>query len=461
MDGAVDSHANNDEASHVGDDTESVDSNRTQEVGTEGLLRRAEDYRERKITLGGQPTRPIAEYSKELEQSRLVLMPEPAGPRSNKWRTPDEEYYHHYCLMESSHFHQEFMSWQSFVRWFRRTWAEQNGAAGVSLPTPPPILEMEPLDLHTQYLGFILLCRKEDEKENSDLRSWNFDTYEDFLEHIAAVEKQVARMRAQRALEENDRFRERLGYCARVLADGGLGSLSGLQEQLQIVADELAEMRARRARKHQSSGDSPLAEFLQQPAAGPEPEPQLKGTKRKRKHEEEVSGPGLNIGSPGVNLQDGMFSTPKRTKRGGFKVELKHGITEKRSAKKPRSKIIAKTQDDGAGHSISGPKQAAVEAKREVKSHQKRRARPTKQSRSDPILDKIAQDKTKSGQRRRGGPRDKDELLAQESHVSITASGRRGAKKKATAATVQSKVASVSGHRRSVRIAEKAKKGIS
>lgn len=45
---------NHDEKAQNGDDTESVDSDRTQEGGTEGLLRRAEDYRERKITLGGK-----------------------------------------------------------------------------------------------------------------------------------------------------------------------------------------------------------------------------------------------------------------------------------------------------------------------------------------------------------------------------------------------------------------------
>lgn len=222
---------NRDGKAQDGDDTESVNSDRTQEVGTEGLLRRAEDYRERKVELGGKPTRSLAEYSKELEQSRLILMPEPPGPRPKHWKTPDEEYYYNYCRMESFYFSLELMGWESSLKWFRRKWAEQNEALGNSLPPPPPVLEMDSLDLHTQYLGFILLRRKENEGPDSDFRRWIFETYEEFLDHILVVEQQVAQMCEAQGPDDDIRFKQRLGYCAPALAELGLGDSPGFQEQ--------------------------------------------------------------------------------------------------------------------------------------------------------------------------------------------------------------------------------------
>lgn len=121
-------------------DAESEDSNITQGIGPEGLLRLAEDYRERKITLSGIPTRQIAEYSKELEQTRLLPMCKGKDPSKD-----DEEYCSHYCFMERNYSCKELHAWESFLRQVRRDWAKRNGAAGGSIDPPPPLSEMDSL----------------------------------------------------------------------------------------------------------------------------------------------------------------------------------------------------------------------------------------------------------------------------------------------------------------------------
>lgn len=452
---AVGEDMNHNEKAQDGDDTESVDSDRTQEVGTEGLIRRAEDYRERKMELGGKPTRDVAEYSKELEQSRITLMPEPPGPRPKNWKSPDEVYYHHYCSTESTYFHHELMGWQSFLRWFRRKWAEQNEALGNSLPPPPPVLEIDPLDLHTQYLGFILLCRKDDEITNSPLPGWNFDTYEDFLEHIVAVEKQVAQMREAQGPDDDVRFKQRLGHCAPALAELGLGDDSGFQEQLKVVTEELAGMHARRAQRQKSSGAFPFAAFLQQAADTLGSEPKPNEPTRKRKHEGGAPEVDAIASTSNADVQDGRAPASKKTKRGRFKIEQHSDETTKPTPTKPRVNTSAKTHDNKAQHEPSNSKANVVETKRIVKPSQKRRGRPSKQHKVSSASDAAVQDKTKSKNKHQGGNTPK----VQRSSVAEKADDRQTPKKKAAIAKVQKSKTKVSdsGYRRSARIAEKAK----
>lgn len=452
---AVDRDMNQDEEARNGHDAESVDSDRTQEVGTEGLLRRAEDYRERKIELGGKPTRSIAEYSKELEQSRLKLMPEPPGPRPEHWKTPDEEYYYNYCLMESLYFSQELMGWESFLKWFRRKWAEQNEASGNSLPPPPPVLDMDSFDLHTQYLGFILLRRKENEEGGSDFRRWIFDSYEEFLHHIVAVVQQVAQMRTAQGPDDDVRFKQRLGHCAPALAELGLRDNSGFQEQLEIVADDLARIQAWRAQRQKSLGAVPFAGFLQQAANNPEPEPQSNEPTRKRKHE--GGAPEVDaIASPSnVDAQDGRAPASTKTKRPRSKIEQHSDETTNSTPTNPRVYTSAKTQDNKAQHEPSNPKANVVETKRNVKPSQKRRGRPSKQPKVSSASDAAVQDKTKSKNKHQRGNTPK----VQKSSVTEKADDRQTPKKKAAIAKVQKSKTKVSdsGYRRSARIAEKAK----
>lgn len=442
------SHDHDKELSDAEDaeDAESMHSSSTQELGPEGLLRQAEDHREHIIELGGKPTRQIAEYSREVEEKRILLMPR--GPSSR--RTADEEYYRHYCFMEMCFFNEELMAWQSFMKWFRRKWAQQNDAAGGSLPPPPPVLEIDPLDLQTQYLGFMLLCRKEDEKEQPIVRSWNFKSYERFIEHIAAVERLVAELREKQGPEDDARFQERLGYCAKVLTNWGLGDPAGFQEQLGIVAKELAQMQAQRAHMSQFSGAGPLAGFFQQAADSPEPETQLGETNRKRSHVDKASGPGSAPKSTKAEIQDDIAPAPKRAKCGGSKVEPSQTTTAKPSPKKPRGRASTKRNDEEVEykHLTSGREPG-----------QKRTGRSPKQAQPAPALDTYMQDKTKSNPKPRGGPRDNPQLLAQEPDVSAKAIGSQSAKKNKRVDKEQkkTKAPSGSGRRRSARIAEKAK----
>lgn len=428
------------------EDAESIHSNTTQELGAEGLLRHAEDYRERITELGGKPTRPIAEYSREFEETRLHFILLGPSPRM----TIDEEYYRHYCFMERNHFDQELMAWQSFMKWFRRKWVQQNEAAGGSLPPPPPVLEIDPLDLHTQYLGFMLLCRKEDEKENSSNRNWNFESYEGFLEHITAVEKQVAEMREKQGPEDDARFQERLGYCGKVLTDWGLGHPAGFQEQLGIVAKDLASIQSRRI-QNKAADAAQVPGFLQQVADNPEPD--TNGSSRKRAREDEALETGPAFTSTKTQSNDDTILAPKRTKRGGPKDKLGHAVTSKQSSKKPGGEISGKTHDDEANHE-------AEEAKEEVKPDRKWRGRPPKPSQPTSALETDAQGRPTPSQKRRGGPRDKTQLPAQQMDIVAKAKDRQSAKKKATVGRVQkhAKTLPDSSPRRSPRLAEKAKK---
>lgn len=450
------SHDHNKESPDVGDagdaeDAESVRSDSTIDIGPEGLLRQAEDHREHIIELGGIPTRPIAEYSRELEERRLILMPRTHSSTT----TADEAYYRHYCFREMCFFNEELMAWESFMKWFRRKWAQQNDAVGGSLPPPPPVLEIDPLDLHTQYLGFMLLCRKEDEKEQPIVRKWNFNSYGRFIEHITAVEMQVAEMREKEGPEDDARFQERLGHCAKVLTKWGLGDPAGFQEQLGIVARELADMQDRSA---QTSGGVPCATFFQQAADSPEPETQLNETKRKRTHADEASGPGPAPKSTKAEVQGDIAPAQKRAKHRDSQVERTHTATAKPSPKKPRGRSSTKRHDEEVEHKHSTSGREPGDAKGDIKPDQKRRGRPPKQTQPAPALDTDTQDKTKSNPKRRGGPRDNLQLLAQEPDVSAQAVGSQSDKTRIRVDKKQKKTKALpsNGRRRSARIVGKA-----
>lgn len=129
-----------DAADAGGDDAESVDSNVTTMPLPESLLRDAEDVRQRKIRLAGKPTRPIREYSKELELKRPVI-----------WSSSpmDLQFYREYALNERRYFDYEVTAWGSFVRHIRFTWQKDNDLAGGTFPPSPPLLEIDLLELHT------------------------------------------------------------------------------------------------------------------------------------------------------------------------------------------------------------------------------------------------------------------------------------------------------------------------
>lgn len=433
----ADNHAHNQEPPDA-DDTESIDSDKTIDIGPEGLLRQAEDYRHRIIELGGRPTRPIAEYDKEVEEKRVMLMARTEHSRL----TFDEEYYRHYCSMEMSFFHDELKAWQSFMKWFRRKWVQQNEAAGGTLPPPPPIAEFDCLNLQIQYLGFLLICRKEVEGANFVERRWNFQSYEDFLEHIVAVERHVAKLRQDQGPEDNESYKERLGHCAIVLTKWGLGDPAGFQEHTRSVKTELAAMKAS---KDRSSGSSAL-KFLQQPPTDPSSEPKLNGSKRKRQEEVETHEPDST-----AKLQSFGSRSEKRRKRDVVDVELHGTVSAKHSPRRPREKTSGQTQDNATQHKLEKSKHGAADLQREIKSSPKERGRPRKQSRSSPLLGQTVQGRKQSSQKGRKRILDS----------SGSAKAQDGESKKRPAvigARNEKKVAVGSGLRRSARIAARVKK---
>lgn len=435
----VDNHDHSQEQPDA-EDTESIDSDRTIDVGPEGLLRQAEDYRQRIIELGGRPTRPIADYSKEVEQKRVILMPRTEHSRM----TFDEEYYRHYCSMESSFFHDELKAWQSFLKWFRRKWVQQNEAAGGSLPPPPPVAEIDSLELHTQYLGFLLICRKEVEEADSVLRRWNFQSYENFLEHIVAVERHVANLRQERGPEDNGRSQGRPGHCASVLSKWGLGDLAGFQEHMRSVTTELAAMQAP---KDRSSGFSAL-KFLQQPPANPNLKPQLNEDKRKRQKETETPEPDSTAKSQNLDSR----SEKRRRKRDVVDIELHETVSANHSPKGPRKKTSGQTQHSAAQHKIAKMKHGTAESEREMTSSPKERGRPRNQTTFPPTLGLAAQGNTKSSQKERR------KFLDSSGSAKAQDGESKGKRPAVIGARNNKKVASGSGLRRSARIAEQLKK---
>lgn len=405
------------------EDAESVDSNITQEIGTEGLLRHAADYRDRKITIGGLPTRSIAGYSKEKEQKRLLL----SDPRMD----PDKEYYRNYCRMERDHFYQELMAWESFLRWIRRDWAERNKAAGGSIPPPPPVHEMDPLALHLQYLGFLLLIRKEGEDLDADahIRQWHFHSYFHLLEHIAAVESQVVDLRKKKGLKDDARF----------------------EEQLRIVQEQLGGYQARQGQ--QDSGPPPSIFFKGRNSAGsPEPvETEAKGSTRKRKSCEESPELEQKHVVPEVGLQDHTAPAPKRRKRSGPESGLASNAATALAHKLPRGKEIsskrgkakADTQDDETEDERPEP------AHDTENTRGKRKGRPFKQSQSAPTLDTTRRGEVKTSQKRRGRPSGKVQRPPAQS--------AKGEVKKRTKQHTNKTAPAATGVRRSGRIAAQQK----
>lgn len=93
------------------DDAESIDSSATRMPSNKEFLRDAEEFRQRKIRLGGKPTRPIEEFSRERILGRYIW-----------YRSPtDEEFEHHYAGDEAGYFRDELTAWEAFVRSIRST----------------------------------------------------------------------------------------------------------------------------------------------------------------------------------------------------------------------------------------------------------------------------------------------------------------------------------------------------
>ncbi|KAG6354317.1 hypothetical protein INS49_004922 [Diaporthe citri] len=190
---------------------ESDDSNVTQEEPVETILAEAEAARQQKMRLGCRPTRSIKKYDPEDvnlipmadNHPRAKLYPGPIRPAPQRTVPWDETLYRTCCADERMHFCSELLAWDSFLRSIRRDWIRRDEAAEDTIPPPPPVLEWDPLDLHTRYLVFLKQTRTDDENDDNYftvLSRFNFWPYHLFVDHVEAVERQVAEIRKERGL---------------------------------------------------------------------------------------------------------------------------------------------------------------------------------------------------------------------------------------------------------------------
>lgn len=194
---------------HAADESaaESDDSTSTRAATVEEFWDAIKYQRERKIVLGGTPSRPVKEYRKEdvpLAPLNYVPPPDLEGlippPRDHS----DEEYYNVYLVLESSYWVAELRAWEAFLWRKRRNWEKRNEAAGGTVPPPPPITEHDQLELHTDYLEYVRARVRERENDTDysyGPSGWFFMQKFELREHLEAVERQVAEMRRERGLD--------------------------------------------------------------------------------------------------------------------------------------------------------------------------------------------------------------------------------------------------------------------
>lgn len=385
------------------DDAQSVDSSKTVKMTGERELAKAEEYRKTKISLGGKPTRPIQEYSKEREQQRPII----------RYHVPtDEEWFCSHGLNESDYFYYELTAWQAFFENIMYSWQAENKRAGGTLPPPSPIYDAEPVELHTRYLVYLLHRRKEAFKDK--YRAWYFPSYENFVEHIAAVRKQLADL-----CEERGREPEETPF---------------MQEQLKIVEEQLANYRQqaqqpmqqslpdhffRRGNKAQvayNAANSGLVETQptsskqkrarDQDTAEPEPGPSSKSAKKhEREHSSSSPAPkrrrqGARSGR--LKSTSGAKPSPKPTRGKGHHKELEEAQLAPKTAQKRRGRPRKQAEQQ------PGPAADAPTPGKPGKAAAKRRGGPPKAANAVPAPPSTAQgEATQSGQKRRGRLRGK------------------------------------------------------
>lgn len=426
-------------------DAESNASRITIEEPSEHILQGARALRDRISMLGGKPTRPIAEYSRERVASYLWVMPSDPGNPYHK--THDEVYYRHYLGKERGHFCSELKAWESFLRWLRRKWVERNEAAGGSLPPLAPVLEMDPVFLHSEYLRYLLIISNELEEDEAAGREflawyWHFDTRQEFLEHVTSIASQVSALREERGLGHEPIFQD----------------LPGPREQLRLVPEKLQTV-IENTVIIRPGGNNEFAHLFQPGSASPPPGESShhhNGRKRTREDANNVD-PAVTSSTSGGN-QDDNAPAAKRSKREVGKRAAKAGNSPETSPKKPRGrpvkprrgKATAKPAPVEAEDPVLEPAPGSRKAEPEAAAAPKRRGRPSKKSQSASAPDTTTLRGVTPGQKQRGRPKREAPLPAQ---------GRRGAKqrieKKAAAARKTKQTTAeppVTGLRRSARI---------
>lgn len=182
-------------AAQAPDADSDVDSNATKEWTAEGCLQEIHELRERKLSLCGRLSRPIKEYCREDVVSRLH------PPRPGMFDDIEESYYNTYLDWEHTYWHHEVRAWEGLLKRIQRDWEKRNDAAGGTVPPPPPLREMDPLELHTEYLELVQ-SRLEAATSRGGGKvkgnGWFFHSYRILVEHYEAMKRVVEEMRNER-----------------------------------------------------------------------------------------------------------------------------------------------------------------------------------------------------------------------------------------------------------------------
>lgn len=188
-------------------DASDAESDETRAPTEEDAWTAIRQRRERKIALGGAPSRPIKQYRRE----DVPLAPLSHGPPPDlesivlpPRELTEEDYHGLYLGLEAQYWLGEVLAWEAFLRRKQRDWEKRNEAAGGTVPPPPPITETDPLELHTEYLEYVRqrVREREDDPDRRYIPSgWYFGRKFELLEHLGAVERQVADIRRERGLD--------------------------------------------------------------------------------------------------------------------------------------------------------------------------------------------------------------------------------------------------------------------
>lgn len=124
-------------------------------------------------------------------------------PPRHVYDDPDEPYRTTYLLTEVRYWRGELRAWKPLLARIQRDWQKRNDAAGGTVAPPLPVLEMDPLELSTDYLE---LLRKKVELGGRQRAvryfkaGWHFDEYPLLVDHFQSVQRLVEDMRKDRGL---------------------------------------------------------------------------------------------------------------------------------------------------------------------------------------------------------------------------------------------------------------------
>lgn len=122
-------------------------------------------------------------------------------------RLPFDDLEEPYCWLwltfEYRYWNGELRAWEAQLTRIQRDWQKRNDAAGGTVPPPPPVVEMDPLELHIDYLKLVRKMVKDGGRRKPVSRpGWFFKEYPVLLEHYQCVQQLVKDMRMERGLSD-------------------------------------------------------------------------------------------------------------------------------------------------------------------------------------------------------------------------------------------------------------------